>query len=139
MLSGWAEWELESTADRETRKQDEKIERRVFEGKQDPTKWTETEQKDILRQYKVSENMIKKLKTKEQRAQAIEKLRKKTNKTYTPDPVLLSKEYAELAKTNKDEQVKMLKDFKVSSSMISRLNTEDKRIKAIIKLRKKYK
>ena len=139
LLSGWAEWELESTADRETRKHEEKTERKIFEGKQDPTKWTETEQKDILRQYKVSENMIKKLKTKEQRAQAIEKLRKKTNKTYTPDPVLLSKEYAELAKTNKDEQIKILKDFKVSSSMISRLSTEDKRIKAIIKLRKKYK
>ena len=139
MLSGWAEWELESTADRETRKQEEKIERRVFEGKQDPTKWTETEQKDILRQYKVSENMIKKLNTKEKRAKAIEKLKNKTNKTYTPSAVMLTPEYAELAKTNKDEQIKMLKDFKVSSSMISRLNNEDKRIRAIIKLRKKYK
>ena len=135
MLSGWQEWELESSGERTERKEKEKATKRDIKAKADPGVYTKEEQIDILRQYNIRESSINKLKTEKDRVDAILDLRKETKKIYKPKIKPPSREYKDLKSKTKAEQIKILQNLNIRKSSIDKLKNEDDRIEAIIDIR----
>tara|TARA_B100000427_G_scaffold318681_1_gene316130 strand:+ start:1 stop:1041 length:1041 start_codon:yes stop_codon:yes gene_type:complete len=84
MALGWPKWQLETEKEKEKRKATEKKERRNIRAKEDPAVYTKAEQVSILKQYKLSDAEIKKLKNEDLRVKKIIELRNKTKRIYTP-------------------------------------------------------
>ena len=77
--------------------------------------------------------------TLEARVNAILELRKDTKKIYKPKIKPPSKEYKDLKKKTKEEQIKILQSFNIRKSHINKLKNEDERIRAIIRNRNENK
>ena len=135
MLSGWQEWELESSGERTERKEKEKATKRDIKAKTDPGVYTKEEQIDILRQMRLNTREIEALKTEKDRIEAILKYQKEDNKIYKPKIKPPSREYKDLKNKTKDEQIEILKNLRYSRRQINEFKLEDDRIKAIIKAR----
>jgi hypothetical protein len=135
LLSGWQEWELETSGERGDRMEDEKTKKRESKAKENPGLYNKREQVDILKQIGLSEYQIKNLGSKEKRVEMILKYQKKDKKIYKPKIKPPTREYKDLEKKNKDDQVKILKNLGYSTIQINGFKTEEDRIMKILKAR----
>jgi hypothetical protein len=134
MLSGWSEWELESTADRAKRQEKESIEKRHLRAEGNLGIYNKAEQEDILKQYGFKEEDLKDLKNEDQRIEKIKELQKKTKKTYLPNKALAPKKKSSTTATSYKPSTKVSK-IKTTSTVVQKDETkavkqkEDKPVK----------
>ena len=142
MLMGWPEWQLKTTEDVNQELSD------------DPSSYGAWEQKSILKQYKLSDEEIKKLKNEELRISKIKELQDKNKNQYFPKdedkekfykPTKKEKEVIEkkpmtsperLKSLKKDEQVRHLLNYGLSKKQIRELRFEAKRVEKLMEFAK---
>tara|TARA_R100001509_G_scaffold161496_1_gene130860 strand:- start:628 stop:2373 length:1746 start_codon:yes stop_codon:yes gene_type:complete len=123
MLSGWSEWELESTADKAKRQEKESIEKRYLRAEGNLSIYNKAEQEDILKQYGLSEEDLKELKNEDQRVEKIKELKNKTKKTYLPDKTLAPKKKSTTTAASYKPSTKVSK-IKTTSSVVKKDETK---------------
>ena len=81
---GWPEWQLESTIDKGTRVDKEKLEKKYRKAEVKPSIYTKEEQQSVLKQHGYSDEEILKMNNEELRSEAILKSQKENNKVHKP-------------------------------------------------------
>ena len=121
LLMGWSEWQLESSAQQEERKEVESDEKHYYKALENPSLYNKSEQEDILRQHGYSQEEIDGMKKQDDRVEAILKAEKSSGKKYTSkipteksiqkeeeaEPAIVKEEKVEVEKAEEKPQPKV--------------------------------
>ncbi len=158
LVLGWPEWQLETSAQKNTRLKDDRKEKLEMRAETKPNLYTKAEQEDILKQHGYNQAAIDELKNEDDRVNAILKSQEDNNEVYTPSEykkgkfdspkdkkekkeAIEAKEVVEeqsdsdkVYDLKKDEQVRALKNLGVTKKEIDLLRVEGPRVNKILEL-----